>query len=87
MRMSNLALYLPQAWQFWREHPRIRLLDEQLVEHQGRAALVIGFRSVTEPTQLDVVLAQDTYEALSIQQSGTIYHIGQRVPEEASAHD
>jgi RNA polymerase sigma factor (sigma-70 family) len=87
MRLSNLALYLPQAWQFWHEHPRLRLLDEQPVEHQGRAALVIGYRSMTEPVQLDVVLAQDTYEALAIQQSGTVSHIGQGAPGEAPAHD
>ncbi len=87
MRLSNLALYLPQAWQFWRDHPRLRLLDEQPVEHQGSAALVISFRSVTEPIQLDVVLAQNTYETLSIQQSSAVYHIGQRAPGEASAHD
>ncbi len=87
MRLSNLALYLPQAWQFWRDHPRLRLLNEQPVEHQGSAALVISFRSVTEPIQLDVVLAQNTYETLSIQQSSAVYHIGQRAPGEASAHD
>jgi RNA polymerase sigma factor (sigma-70 family) len=75
MRLSNLVLYLPQAWQFWRDHPRLRLLEEQLVEHQGRAALVTSFRSMTEPVQLDVVLAQQTYEVLSIQPSTDVYHI------------
>jgi hypothetical protein len=75
MRLSNLVLYQPQAWQFWRDHPRLRLLEEHLVEHQGRAALVTSFRSMTEPTQLDVVLAQETYEVLSIQPSTDVYHI------------
>ena len=75
MRLSNLVLYLPQAWQFWRDHPRLQLLEERLVEHQGRAALVTGFRSMTEPVQLDIVLAQQTYEVLSIQPSRDVYHI------------
>jgi hypothetical protein len=78
MRLSNLVLYLPQAWKFWRDHPRLRLLEEQLVEHQGRAALVTGFRSMTEPVQLDVVLAQQTYEVLSIQPSSDVYHLRSR---------
>jgi len=75
MRLSNLVLYLPRAWQFWRDHPRLRLLEEHLVEHQGRAALVTSFRSMTEPVQLDVVLAHETYEVLSIQQGTDVYHI------------
>jgi RNA polymerase sigma factor (sigma-70 family) len=75
MRLSNLVLYPPQAWQFWRDHPRLQLLEERLVEHQGRAALVTSFRSMTGPVQLDVVLAQETYEVLSLQPSTDAYHI------------
>jgi len=75
MRLSNLVLYLPQAWQFWRDHPRLQLLEERLVEHQERAALVTSFRSMTEPVQLDIVLAQQTYEVLSIKPSNDVYHI------------
>jgi hypothetical protein len=45
------------------------------VEHQGRAALVTGFRSMTEPVQLDVVLAQQTYEVLCIQPSSDVYSL------------
>jgi RNA polymerase sigma factor (sigma-70 family) len=75
MRLSNLVLYQPQAWQFWRDHPRLRLVEERLIEHQGRAALVTGFRSITEPVQLEVVLAQETYEVLAIQPSSDVYHL------------
>jgi len=81
MRLSNLVLYLPQAWQFWHDHPRLQLLEEHLVEHQGRAALVTSFRSMTEPVQLDVVLAQETYEVLSIQPSTDAYHIREPLAE------
>ena len=30
---------------------------------------------MTEPVQLDVVLAQQTYEVLSMQQGSDVYHI------------
>jgi RNA polymerase sigma-70 factor (ECF subfamily) len=75
MRLSNLVLYLPQAWQFWHDHPRLRLLEERLVEYQGRDALVTSFRSMTDPVQLDVVLAQQTYEVLCLQQSPDVSHL------------
>jgi RNA polymerase sigma factor (sigma-70 family) len=87
MRLSNLVLYLPQAWQFWRDHPRLRLLEEHLVEHQGRAALVTSFRSMTEPAQLDVVLAPETYEVLSIKPSTDVYHIREPLAEEGPTRD
>lgn len=75
MRHANLVLFLPRAWQFWRDHPRVRLLEEHSIEHQGRAALVTSFRSMTEPVQLDVVLAQETYEVLCITSGADTYSI------------
>ncbi len=75
MHHANLVLYLPPAWQFWHDHPRLRLLEEQSIEYQGRAAMVTSFRSLTEPVQLDVVLAQETYEILCIQPSPDVYHL------------
>ncbi len=84
MHLSNLILYLPQAWQFWHDYPRLRLLAERLVEYQGRDALVTSFRSMTAPVQLDVVLAQQTYEVLCIQQSTAISHLHSREPWEES---
>ena len=75
MRHAHLVLYLPQAWQFWHDYPRLRLLEEQFVDYQGRAALVTSFRSLTAPVQLDVVLAQETSEILCIQPSPDVYHL------------
>ncbi len=66
MRLSNLTLYLPQAWRFWRAHPRIRTLPDREVEADGRAALVTRFQSVTGAASLDVVTARDTYEVLGV---------------------
>lgn len=75
MRHANLVFYLPKVWQFWHDHPRLQLLEEQFVTYHGRAALVTSFRSLTELTQLDVVLAQETYEILCIQPSPDVYHL------------
>ena len=75
MHHANLVLYLPLAWQFWHDHPHLRLLEEQSIAYQGRAALVTSFRSLTESAQLDVVLAQETYEILCIQPSPDVYHL------------
>ncbi len=66
MRLSNLALYHPEAWRFWREHPRLRLLPERAVERQGRAALVIPYISLRGTATLDVIAARDTYELLAV---------------------
>ena len=66
MRLSNLTLYLPQAWRFWRAHPRIRTLTDGTVEARGQAAPVTRFESVTGAASLDVVTARDTYEVLGI---------------------
>lgn len=66
MRLSNLTLYLPDAWRFWRAHPRIETLPAYEVEAQGRAALVTSFRGVTGAARLDVVMTRDTYEVLGV---------------------
>ncbi len=66
VRLSNLALYLPEVRRFWRDHPRLRTLPERAVEAGGRPALVLGFASATGNARLDVVLARDTYETLAI---------------------
>jgi len=64
MRLSNLTLYLPQAWQFWRAHPRMRTVPDRVVEADGQAALVTRFQSVTGAAYLDVVTDRATYAVL-----------------------
>lgn len=66
VRLSNLALYLPEVRRFWRDHPRLRTLPEHAIEADGRPALVLGFASVTDGARLDVVVARDTYATLAI---------------------
>jgi RNA polymerase sigma-70 factor (ECF subfamily) len=66
MRLSNLTLYLPQAWQFWRAHPRMRTVPDRAVEVDGRAALVTRFQSATGGAYLDVVTDRATYAVLGV---------------------
>ena len=68
MRLSNLALYQPAAWDFWREHPRIRLLPERVVEVDGRQTVVLSYESVEGRAGLDVLMFADTYEVMAIHQ-------------------
>ncbi len=65
--LAGLVLALPEARHFWRAHRRIRLLPERAVDAAGRAALLVGFESVTGRGRLEVVAAADTYETLRIQ--------------------
>jgi len=65
--LSGIAISTPQAQNFWRANPRIRRLPSYSVEHNGRAALVLGWESVQHSSrQLAVIFAQDTFEMISI---------------------
>ena len=66
MRLSNLVLYQPAAWEFWRHHPRIRILPERSMEAGGRSTLVLSYQSLSDAARLDALVAGDTYEILSI---------------------
>lgn len=45
------------------------MLPERVVEAQGRSAVIARFESVREQAHLNIVLAEDTYQILSIDQS------------------
>lgn len=62
--LPNLALSLPEARRFWREHPRIRTLPTREVEMDGCAAVVTMFESVTGSAQLAVVMSRKTLRPL-----------------------
>lgn len=73
MRLSNLALYTPEAWQFWQDHPRLRLLPERVITYQEQPALLISYQCVAESRQIDIITAQSTYNVLAIQTGSTQY--------------
>ena len=66
MRLSNLTLYLPQAWQFWRAHPRLQILPDRDVELDGQEVIVTRLQSVTGSAHLDVIAARDTFKVLRV---------------------
>jgi hypothetical protein len=64
--LPDRVLNLPEGQQFWREHPRLRLLPEREVEAAGGPALVTSFESITGGARLDVVTARDAFEIIGI---------------------
>jgi RNA polymerase sigma factor (sigma-70 family) len=78
MRLSNWLLYHPEAWRFWQEHPRLQLLPERASEVTGRPALLVRYQSLVDLAGLEMLVAQNTYEVLAIQQSGGPYRVRER---------
>ncbi len=64
--LDGLAINLPQAQNFWRAHPRIRTLPQREIEFEGRPAILVCFESVAGSAQLEVIVAQASYEVLSV---------------------
>ena len=62
---SNL-LSLPETRQFWKDHPRMRILPPGEVEAEGHPAIVTGFASETGSDRLDIVYARDDLRVLRI---------------------
>jgi hypothetical protein len=61
-----LALTLPAARQFWRDHPRIRRLPVSEIDVDGVPALATGFESVSDRARLEVVLERRAYRPLVV---------------------
>jgi hypothetical protein len=64
--LLSITLSLPAGRRFWRDHPRVRTLPERDVEVDGRHAVVSSVESVTDGAGLDVVIAPDPYEIVSV---------------------
>ncbi len=69
--LPMLALWRPEGRRFWRRYPRIRLLPERAVEAGGRAAIIVGFESVTDGATLDIVADHETFRVLGAYARGT----------------
>jgi hypothetical protein len=59
--LSTRVFALPEVQQFWRAHPRMRLLAERRLEAAGVPAVVTGFESMTGSVRLEVVVARDAF--------------------------
>jgi RNA polymerase sigma-70 factor (ECF subfamily) len=64
--LDGLALCLPVAQRFWREHPRIRTLPEREIEAFGHPAFITTFESVSDAGCLVVVSHRDTFAVLDV---------------------
>ncbi|MDP9372214.1 MAG: RNA polymerase sigma factor [Chloroflexota bacterium] len=64
--VRSLALSSPAGRRFWRAQSRIRSLPLREVTLAGRPALLQAFASMTGTAQLEVMLADDTYEVLAV---------------------
>lgn len=70
LNFAGSILALPETQQFWRLHPRMRMLPERAMEVDGRAATVTRIESVTDGASLEVISACDTYAILRIHGTG-----------------
>lgn len=64
--LSGLILTLPAGRKFWRDHQRIRTLQNREIEVGGRMAIVTSVESVTGSARLDVISVSDTFEVLAV---------------------
>jgi hypothetical protein len=58
MWLTTLAFGLPGGQQFWRDHPRLRLLPERDTTYQGQPAIRVGFESATGAARLEVLVVR-----------------------------
>ncbi len=68
IQIEGIVMSLPEIRQFFKEHKRIHQQPAREIEADGRAALLMTVESVTSKTQIDVMLARDTYQVLKIYQ-------------------
>ncbi len=64
--LSHLTFDLPQVRQFWRKHPRMRWQLGPHINHNGQAAVISRFQSITDTAYLDIICMQDTLQLLAI---------------------
>lgn len=71
MDLGGIVFSLPETQQFWRKHPRMWCPPGREVDYSGRTAAVISYKSVLEPTSIDVIVARGSCEVLHIQEVAT----------------
>jgi hypothetical protein len=61
-----MAFHNPQVQQFWREHPRLQLQEENPISFGPHDAVLVVFRSVTDNAVLEAVLSCTNFETLRV---------------------
>jgi RNA polymerase sigma factor (sigma-70 family) len=70
--LTGLVLSLPEAQQFWRKYPRLRILPAQEIEMQGSQAIVTQLQSVSDAAELTMISSRDTFELLGVHSNVTL---------------
>jgi len=55
------ALQLPQTQQFWRAHPRMRVVPDCTITYAGQPAILTRYQSWAQSAALDIISAPDTF--------------------------
>jgi RNA polymerase sigma-70 factor (ECF subfamily) len=63
---TAVILGLAEGRQFWREHPRIRLLPLRELEAAGSPAYVISYESLGSHARLDAVATRETCDLIAV---------------------
>ena len=64
--LSHLTFDLPQVRHFWRTHKRVHWSPGEQIEYAGTPALVSTFQSKDSQQQIDVLVEQQTFRILAI---------------------
>lgn len=67
--LSRLTIDVPEAQQFWRQHPRMFWLPEREIDYAGLPALLSGFQSANDSARLDIVYERETLKILGIHET------------------
>jgi RNA polymerase sigma factor (sigma-70 family) len=60
--LQYLAFDLPETQQFWKAHPRMRVLPEVTVERDNRLVVVSRFESISDNAALNILTVAETLE-------------------------
>jgi RNA polymerase sigma factor (sigma-70 family) len=68
--LAGNAICLPEGARFWRDHARLVLLGERVVEAEGGPALVASLGDRASAARLDAVFALDSLRVLAVHADG-----------------
>lgn len=53
--LAAIAFFVPEVQQFWRAHPRMRVLPKKPIEMNGKSMLLISYQDATGLDQIDLL--------------------------------
>jgi RNA polymerase sigma factor (sigma-70 family) len=68
---SGVAFHSAQAQAFWRNHPRLRLLEERDAVVEGHPAAIVTLESVTSNARLEIALSRESFDTIRVDDSTT----------------